>query len=367
MLRLIGVLFVALWTSRTDGCRFAESGRTIPNDAFHRALSSENAYPVLPDPITTANNAFVTNDLQAPIPELTGNYKTLLENLDEFAAKNEDKGGYCYWSFQALPPPRGDRAPHWDVSTGQWDQDVEWVEAYGDVAVARLHSRITPGGPLVAAACTIGTALTTRRCANGRSNRSKCVPAITDGEIRWPMAISMWKVGHPDLESAVTDWRADASTGHLPNIEWVMHTTETTATPWNGSMPKTGEIDPPAMPSGIPSWPSSQGKFWGTFLYICFRTVFTASTRTHIDRSTSFQVHRKLPRSCVAPTFHPNLCTTTSCTAASIFRLRTRTSPRRTRCIACGKTFAVCGHRRSRVLTINSRSTRCWRSFNSNR
>jgi hypothetical protein len=26
-------------------------------------------------------------------------------------------------------------------------QDIEWVQAYGDVAVSRLHSRVTKDGP----------------------------------------------------------------------------------------------------------------------------------------------------------------------------------------------------------------------------
>merc|ERR1711933_15914 len=34
------------------------------------------------------------------------------------------------------------------------------------------------------------------------------------------------------------------------------------ARPWNGSMPKPGELNPSNMPSG-PVWPVSKGKFWG--------------------------------------------------------------------------------------------------------
>ncbi len=244
---------------------WTRAATTISHARAAHAAPAGTTYEVLPDPITTVNNAFVTHDLLEPLPTLSGNGKTLLENLDAFAAAHpEETEGFCYWAFQALPPPRGAAPPHWDVDSGQWDQDLEWVQAYGTVAVARLHSRISPGGPVVAAACTMGSAIASRRCANGKSNASKCVPAVANGTIRWPMAISMWKVGHPDLRTANTDWRANSATGHLPNIEWVEHTTGNAARPWSGPMPKVGEIDPPAMPDGTPSWPASQGLHWGS-------------------------------------------------------------------------------------------------------
>merc|ERR1712216_216046 len=101
-------------------------------------------------------------------------------------------------------------------------------------------------------------------CDNGRSRKEKCIPPITEGEIQWPMAVSIWKIGHPDLESAVLGWRGSWKDGHLPNIEWDSHTPGTSrARPWNGTMPKPGEIHPSGMPQGAP-WPGSQGYFWGS-------------------------------------------------------------------------------------------------------
>jgi len=83
-------------------------------------------YPVLPQPVTTENNAFMQHDLLLALPSLTGNNKTLLANLAEFAATQ--KTDMCYWAWQGLPPPRGGPTllhPHrgyYDMSDGQWDQ-----------------------------------------------------------------------------------------------------------------------------------------------------------------------------------------------------------------------------------------------------
>ena len=270
------LLLLLLAARRASTCSFAKSGMPPPNDVAHRRLfvldpvtgevvSTGAKYPVLPRPVSTANNAFVQDDLLQPLRGLTGNDRTLLENLGEFAAKQDDD--LCYWArrphsphthlepaspvcdpqstavrncfacflflrqaFQGLPPPRG-QGPSllhpfrkfWDVSGGELDQDIEWVQAYGDVAVSRLHSRVRQGGPVVGTMCAMGSVLMRRRCANGRARELKCIPAITDAEIQWPMAVSIWKVGHPQLSAAVTDWRANAQTGHMPNIEWVAH------------------------------------------------------------------------------------------------------------------------------------------------
>eukprot|EP00658_Telonema_sp_P-2_P038217 TRINITY_DN27456_c0_g1_i2.p1 TRINITY_DN27456_c0_g1~~TRINITY_DN27456_c0_g1_i2.p1 ORF type:complete len:303 (+),score=42.03 TRINITY_DN27456_c0_g1_i2:305-1213(+) len=111
--------------------------------------------------------------------------------------------------------------------------------------------------------CAMGARIATRRCQNGASVPGKCIPPIMNGTIQWPMAVSIWKVGHPQLAAAVTDWRAGGSTGHTPNIEWVMHTSGTSqAHPWNNTMPKPGQIDPPGMPAG-PDWVASRDLGWG--------------------------------------------------------------------------------------------------------
>jgi hypothetical protein len=88
--------------------------------------------------------------------------------------------------------------------------------------------------------------------------------SITNGTIQWPMAVGLWKVGHPDLDAVVADWRASAQTGHLPNIEWDKHAPGTVAArKWKGDMPKPGEINPINMPEGG-KWPVSQGIGWGS-------------------------------------------------------------------------------------------------------
>lgn len=239
-----------------------------PVDEIHRRLSQGSAYPVLPTPASTENNAFVTDDLQKPLKDLSGSDKALFEVLDDFATTKGEE--LCYWAFQALPPPRGGpslihpRRGYWDVSDGHNDQDVEWVQAYGEVAVARLHSRVKTNGPVVGAMCAMGSHITKRRCENGRSEKWKCVPAVTNATIAWPMAVSIWKIGHPELQSAVEDWRGNSNSGHVPNIEWDAHTPGTSpGRPWTGSMPKPGELNPSSMPTG-PAWPGSKDTYWGS-------------------------------------------------------------------------------------------------------
>ena len=266
----IGVCVLVLMVSVSNACYYARSGMLPPSDEIHRHLTKASTYPVLPRPITTENNAFVTHDLQRSLKDLTGNDKSLLENLNGFASASQYPDDVCYWAFQALPPPRGSgpsilhpRRGFWDMSDGIYDQDIEWVQAYGQVAVARLHSRITAGGPVVGAMCAMGSRMAQRRCANGQQAKEKCVPAIENAAVQWPMAVSIWKVNHPELLSANTEWRASAATGHLPNIEWVAHTPGTSpGRPWNGTADMPGELMPPGMPQS--PWPASEAAGWGS-------------------------------------------------------------------------------------------------------
>merc|ERR1712196_625589 len=44
-----------------------------------------------------------------------------------------------------------------------------------------------------------------------------------------------------------------------------MHTAGTTSSfPWNGTMPKPGELNPARMPTGEPGWPMSKDMYWGS-------------------------------------------------------------------------------------------------------
>jgi len=318
---MIKLLLFASSVALGSACVFAKPGMAPPNDVIHRHLSARAKdgsgapapYPVLPDPVSLGNNAFVTNDLQRAVPTLTGTDQPLVEALAEFEAANPHIGGeegLCYWAWQGLPPPRGggptllhpERA-FWGLADGRRDQDIQWVQAYGDVAAARLHARVEAGGPVVGAMCTMGARLMRRRCSPsypaefGPARAAQCADAaVTGGAVQWPMAVSIWKVGHPQLWRAVQDWRADGRTGHTPNIEWVLHTGggfSSPAYPWgrpgNSSsssssyssssdgtqpqaqaqspsppMPATGQVDPPGMPDGAGGWPRSEYTGWGT-------------------------------------------------------------------------------------------------------
>eukprot|EP00927_Polykrikos_kofoidii_P067866 TRINITY_DN6329_c0_g1_i1.p1 TRINITY_DN6329_c0_g1~~TRINITY_DN6329_c0_g1_i1.p1 ORF type:complete len:464 (-),score=51.51 TRINITY_DN6329_c0_g1_i1:149-1540(-) len=244
-------------------CSFATSGMVKPNDLINFRSSGEAVtMGVLPDPVTLGKNAFMTNDVLLP-NQFTGQ-STLLDAVLEFSSKSPAKEDLCYWSFQSLPPPPRSQGPDfWSVSHGEFDQDIEWVQAYGEVAVARLHSRVKPNGSVVGAACSLGWELMQRRCQNGRAN-SSCVDAVTKAspeKLRWPMAISIFKISQ-DLRSTIVDWRGNGSM-HLPNIYWDMNAGKKPAFPWKYPMPVGGETNPLGMPHG-PDWPVSKSAFpWG--------------------------------------------------------------------------------------------------------
>jgi len=242
MMSIRFALLAACVDLRSLACSFDRSdvaGMRDDDTGDFRRLLQFGKYPVLPKSVATENNAFVQNGLLRPLKDLSGNDKQLLRVLGDFAAEQGED--LCYWAFQGLPPPRGGPSPQhpfrkpWDVSDGHNDQDNEWVQAYGDIAATRLQAMVKKGGPVVAAGCAMGSYVMKRRCEVGTAEKWKCVPKIEEQAIGWPMALSIWKVGHPQLEEAITSWRSSA---HVPNINWVMHLpeiTENDAHPWNAS------------------------------------------------------------------------------------------------------------------------------------
>lgn len=234
----------------------------MPDDATHKhlqsidyALSSDPG--VLPHVVGMAGNGFVSNGLESSTP-LTDS-RHLVDALLDFAeTQSEDM---CYWSYQSLPPPTGDGPTYWDMQTGQWDNDIDWVRAYGEVAYSRLHSLIEPGGSVVGAMCAMGSEMTKRQCARGiEADKGKCIPQLLESELTWPMAIAIFKVDGGLLET-IRNWRGNASL-HLANIEWTFGGGSRPAI-WNTSVPGVGDVDPAGMPHGGP-WPTSQGRYWGS-------------------------------------------------------------------------------------------------------
>ena len=57
---------------------------------------------------------------------------------------------------------------------------------FGQVAVARLHSLVEPGGPVVAAMCAGGHESAKRRCAAGQEGPTFCVDSIVNQSMTWP-------------------------------------------------------------------------------------------------------------------------------------------------------------------------------------
>jgi len=225
---------------------------------------------VLPAPLDMGNNAFISTGLEKSTAWGATAAEYLLETLAKFQETRSDD--LCYWSYQPNPPPIDGpsllhpyRKPS-DVQDGHLDDDVEWGQALAQVAVSRLHSLVKPGGPVVNAMCASGSELAKRRCATDfpkRANTSKCVDPILNQELRWPTAVAIFRVGHPDLASTIRFWRSNAS-GHAPNIQWVYGAGSQPTQPWNnnGSLPTPGDLDPPGMPQGAP-YPSSKGVAWG--------------------------------------------------------------------------------------------------------
>merc|ERR1711907_877944 len=105
-----------------------------------------------------------------------------------------------------------------------------------------------------------------RRCATGKANASECTNITTDtgaGNIRWPMAISSFKIG-PELRDVIIGWRGNSSM-HNPNINWDFQAGSRATYPWNngGAMAKPGDVNPPGMPQHAP-WPVSGSSLpWG--------------------------------------------------------------------------------------------------------
>lgn len=252
----------------TSACSFDISNGMRGDDNILRSLSEGS--PVLPSPVSLENNAFHTNGMFRSDKALTGNDKPLLDFLADFAAQEFNNEELCYWSYASLPPPPvGPSAAepsrgYWDVAGGYYDQDIEWVEAYGDVAGSRLQHLTRKDGPISLAMCTMGSEIISRRCNNGRGNKTKCIPPLLNQTLAWPAAIFIWRVGHPEAEAAVESWRGHADQ-HFPMINWATHasgTTEQSARPWTGAMPRAGEIGPSSMPRG-PLWPISKDTYWG--------------------------------------------------------------------------------------------------------
>jgi len=174
-----------------EACSFANSGAHPPDDITHRRLQiqkSESGWSgTLPDPVSTANNAILGSSLLSP-QHLTGN-TDLIDTLVDFAAKQKED--ICYWSFQALPPPIGSGPSllhpfrhYWDIESGQWDQDLEWVWALGEVATSRLNSMRQPNGSVIGAMCHPGRDMAMRQCKNGQASGARCLPTFTTSELQ---------------------------------------------------------------------------------------------------------------------------------------------------------------------------------------
>ena len=76
------ILVLFLCAAGGSACGFAEKSGLKINVHLTR---QGKTYTVLPGAVSTVNNAFVHPDLQQPIPNLSGNDKSLIENLRDFA------------------------------------------------------------------------------------------------------------------------------------------------------------------------------------------------------------------------------------------------------------------------------------------
>jgi len=149
---------------------------------------------------------------------------------------------------------------------GQWDQDLEWVWAFGETATSRLNYMRSHNqtGAIIGALCHPGSRMATRQCAIGQANGTRCLPTFTQSEMKWPMAIAMFKV-NSKLRETVQAWRSDPA-AHRPNIEWTKG--GAARRPWqsaakfDGPAPTPGDIFPGGIPKTAP-WPVSLGNFWG--------------------------------------------------------------------------------------------------------
>lgn len=266
----LALLLLARLPDCTASCSYAGSDATHRNDDFPNDVTTHAELPwdspgVLPGPVAMSNNAFISTGLAKTTPWSSVEGELLLETLRKFAATQDEE--MCYWSYQANPPPANGPSPlhpyrkAWNVQDGHLDEDIEWGHALAEVAASRLHGLVEPQGPVVNAMCASGSELAKRRCANGRLNASKCIDAVVNQTLMWPMAVAIFKIGHPKLEATITKWRGRM---HAPNIQWVYGAGSKATSPWNnnGSEPKPGDTNPPGMPQKSP-WPSAKSGGWG--------------------------------------------------------------------------------------------------------
>lgn len=123
-------------------------------------------------------------------------------------------------------------------------------------------------GTLMSTMCASGRDLAQRRCKNGRAQTDTwmdhCMPAVYNQELRWGMAITIWKI-NSNLKEWVRYWRSNNTFGHTPNIQWTYRGGSQPTTPWNNDapIPSPFEVNPQGIPHGPLQWPSSKGKTWG--------------------------------------------------------------------------------------------------------
>lgn len=238
----------------------------MPEDSVHNPLRFSAAPGdedpgYIPDRISAGGNAFISQGLLRPAL-VTSSSKLLADDLLDFAASSEED--MCYWAFQPLAPPTGPAPVHWYFGNGQWDDDIEFESMLSSVASARLQRlQEMSDGVLLSHACAVGRDKAQRRCDTGKAQeefwRDACSPVVMNQEIRWGLAIALFKID-PKIKEVVRYHRSNSSFGHTPMIQWTYRGGTAPFGKWDGPPTPPTEIDPIGMPHGPTEWPASSGR-----------------------------------------------------------------------------------------------------------
>ena len=174
------------------GCPFATEGGPIPeNHPELRVARRTKAGFFEPDGylIGTPSRANGAMELPGMTQALDATGNTLADTLA--AASSTGGVDICVVRFQQLPPPASGL---FDVNQNEVDRQT--FLTYGDLMTQRFYdlSIGMPSGGIIFAGCTIGYGLAQSLCDAGIQTDRFCDPRILSQSIRWPQAITGYKL-----------------------------------------------------------------------------------------------------------------------------------------------------------------------------
>ncbi|CAJ1937029.1 unnamed protein product [Cylindrotheca closterium] len=219
-------------TNVVEGCPFASSGsQYVPKNhpivpKFHRRVQAEDndvdfGSMFGPDGRLVGspsldNGAFDAPGLLTPMREDGSTIADIVAGLSAAGGN----GDMCLIRFQQLPPPAAG-----NFSFDQNAADLLAFKVYGDMMVDRFYQLSGPDvneGGIIFSFCTSGSGGVESLCNAGIEPERLCDERLMKNSVRWPQAITGFKLTNMTLEAvkaAIATWRTTDG-GHLPSIVW---------------------------------------------------------------------------------------------------------------------------------------------------